>query len=198
MNKDDVASESLKQIDRLLDKLVLQTRTAGWALPIAPEPAPAANANDTATTPPEKTTGASILSSLAAGAQSVLPNLPGTNRGSWWGSLLSPIIGGLLGLFKGGDEGPVSSPIPYIRPAQLSMDYAWTGNGEQELVPFDYNSAGKPRPIVTENRPAPAPITIQVQAMDSQSFLDRRDDIAAAVRRALLESHPLNDSLREV
>jgi hypothetical protein len=29
--------------------------------------------------------------------------------------------------------------------------------------------------------------------MDSQSFLDRSDDIANAVRAAMLNSHPIND-----
>ena len=41
-------------------------------------------------------------------------------------------------------------------------------------------------------------ITVQVQAMDSQSFLDHSDDIAMAVRQAMLESTTLNDVIREV
>jgi hypothetical protein len=41
-------------------------------------------------------------------------------------------------------------------------------------------------------------ITVQVQAMDSQSFLDHSDDIAAAVRQAMLTSTTLNDVIRAV
>ena len=41
-------------------------------------------------------------------------------------------------------------------------------------------------------------ITVQVQAMDSQSFLDHSNDIAQAVRQAMLESTTLNDVIREV
>ena len=41
-------------------------------------------------------------------------------------------------------------------------------------------------------------ITVQVQAMDSQSFLDHSDDIAQAVRQAMLQSSVLNDVIREV
>ena len=41
-------------------------------------------------------------------------------------------------------------------------------------------------------------ITVNVQAMDSQSFLDRREDIARAVREAMLESHSLNDVVSEL
>jgi hypothetical protein len=39
---------------------------------------------------------------------------------------------------------------------------------------------------------------VQVQALDSQSFLDHSDDIAAAVRQAMLTSTTLNDVIRSV
>jgi hypothetical protein len=39
------------------------------------------------------------------------------------------------------------------------------------------------------------PIQITVQAMDSQSFIDRSDDIAAAVNKAILSLHPLTDTI---
>jgi hypothetical protein len=38
---------------------------------------------------------------------------------------------------------------------------------------------------------------VQVQAMDSQSFLDHSGDIAMAVRQAMLQSSVLNDVVRE-
>ena len=41
-------------------------------------------------------------------------------------------------------------------------------------------------------------VTVQVQAMDSQSFLDRSQDIAMAGRQAMLESTVLNDVIRQV
>jgi hypothetical protein len=41
-------------------------------------------------------------------------------------------------------------------------------------------------------------VTVQVQAMDSKSFLDHREEIARAVRQAVLSSHSLNDALRDV
>jgi hypothetical protein len=34
--------------------------------------------------------------------------------------------------------------------------------------------------------------------MDSQSFLDRSDDIARAVKKAMLESNSLNDVIAEL
>jgi hypothetical protein len=43
-----------------------------------------------------------------------------------------------------------------------------------------------------------SPITVQVQALDSQSFMDHSDDIARAVREAILNSHSLNDAVSEL
>jgi hypothetical protein len=36
-------------------------------------------------------------------------------------------------------------------------------------------------------------VTVQVQAMDSQSFLDHSDDIAQAVKQAMLNMNSIND-----
>ena len=58
----------------------------------------------------------------------------------------------------------------------------------------DNPQGGLPRPAQTA---APAQITVQVQAMDSRSFLDHSADIAMAVRQAMLESSVLNDVVRE-
>jgi hypothetical protein len=41
-------------------------------------------------------------------------------------------------------------------------------------------------------------IQVNIQAMDSQSFLDRQDDIARAVRVAMLHSNSLNDVVMEL
>jgi len=46
---------------------------------------------------------------------------------------------------------------------------------------------------------APAPqITVNVQAMDSQSFLDHRSEIARAVRDAMLNSNSINDVVNDL
>lgn len=41
-------------------------------------------------------------------------------------------------------------------------------------------------------------ITVNVNAMDSQSFMDRSDDIASAVRAAMLNMHPINDVVADL
>jgi hypothetical protein len=38
-------------------------------------------------------------------------------------------------------------------------------------------------------------VQITVQAMDSQSFMDRSDDIASAVNKAILALHPIADTI---
>ncbi len=47
------------------------------------------------------------------------------------------------------------------------------------------------------NAPAPQ-ITVNVQAMDARSFLDRSSDIAAAVRDAMLNSNSINDVVNDL
>jgi hypothetical protein len=41
-------------------------------------------------------------------------------------------------------------------------------------------------------------VTVQVQAMDSQSFMDRSQDIAQAVRSAMLNMHSINDVITDL
>ena len=64
--------------------------------------------------------------------------------------------------------------------------------------------AGLRAPAPAAQAPAPAAgstsqansapqITVNVNAMDSQSFMDRSTDIANAVREAMLNMHPIND-----
>jgi len=48
------------------------------------------------------------------------------------------------------------------------------------------------------NAPAMTPITVNVQAMDAQSFMDRSNDIAEAVRSAMLTMGSINDVVNEL
>ena len=72
--------------------------------------------------------------------------------------------------------------------------------GISEAVPgsafaVDYAQGALPRAVT--NTVAAPQITVQVQAMDSRSFLDHSNDIAMAVRQAMLESSVLSDVVRE-
>ncbi len=68
----------------------------------------------------------------------------------------------------------------------------------------DYDQMGMPRAsggaeMVRTGSSAPAPqITVNVQAMDARSFLDRSTDIAAAVRDAMLNLNSINDVVNDL
>ena len=63
--------------------------------------------------------------------------------------------------------------------------------GPRQETPYaERVEAGAPREA--------ANITIQVQAMDSRSFLDHSAEIAQAVREAMLNMHSLNDVVNDI
>lgn len=112
---------------------------------------------------------------------------------------LSPLLSGLVRLFGGGksETTPLALPV-YSRPATIYFEGSFSR--EAETAP------SQPRPGIGSETEAPESsgrvsgpqITIQVQAMDSQSFMDHRGEIARAVREAMLNSHSLNDVVNEL
>ena len=106
------------------------------------------------------------------------------------GGSLSPIIGGLLSFFGGGGSQTLTAPAPFRLPTPVQYDAGVTAGSAGQVTPVSSSAGGQPRPQTSN--PAPQ-ITVQVNAMDSQSFLDHSDDIANAVRQALLSSNSLSD-----
>lgn len=101
----------------------------------------------------------------------------------------------IKGLFGGDDAATAALPqVPkFAPPLAVRQDLAYSSRSG-EYVAFDYSEAGGLR---TRQTPA-APVTINVQAMDSKSFLDHSQEIARAVREAMLNSHSLNDLVAEL
>lgn len=106
-----------------------------------------------------------------------------------------PLVTGLIGLFSGGDSTP--TPLAkYAMPAKINFEGADTGS---ETSDMDYDQTSAPRPYNAAPAPAPAAapagpqVTVNVQAMDSRSFLDHSSDIAQAVRDAMLNLSSIND-----
>jgi hypothetical protein len=112
------------------------------------------------------------------------------------GSGLGPLISGLVSLFGGGAGSPTTAVTPYIQPLPVNLQAGFSGASAGGASGVDYGEGGQPRQ--TTAGAVQQQITVQVQAMDSQSFLDRSNDIAAAVRKAMLETSTLNDVIREV
>lgn len=127
---------------------------------------------------------ASAVASAAKGVGGALLN----------GFGISPIVSGLLKLFGGGSSsspGEVVALPKYAAPGALRLDAGLVGG---EIAAVDRGVGDRVR--VTGG--GTTQVTVQVNAMDSRSFLDRSDEIAKAVRLAMLESHAINDVVAEL
>jgi hypothetical protein len=127
----------------------------------------------------------------SSGGGSVLDDI-GSVLGGGLG--LSSLVTGLLGLFGGGGRTP--PPVtPYVAPLPIQADAGFSKAGGGGVFGVDSAQGNSPRAMTNA---APTQMTVQVQAMDSQSFLDHSQDIALAVRQAMLESTVLNDVIRSL
>jgi hypothetical protein len=126
-------------------------------------------------------------SSTAEKIGSTVENILGFGLG------FSPLITGLASLFGGGGGSEAPPPlVPFVMPLPVNATAGISPSRPGEAFAVDTSEGGIPRAV-----PSPQ-ITVQVQAMDSRSFLDHSGDIALAVRQAMLESSVLNDVIREV
>jgi hypothetical protein len=116
--------------------------------------------------------GQSTGSSVASGAEGFLGSAL---------HFLSPVASGLLSLFGiGSSSAPAALPY-YVAPPSVQM-------GDTLRTPAAASTAS------TASSASSSPqVTVNVSAMDSQSFMDRSNDIASAVREAMLNLHPIND-----
>jgi hypothetical protein len=113
------------------------------------------------------------------------------------GFTLSPIVRGLMSLFGGGGDDSAPAPLAkYVAPPSISVSGGLT-DGASGPVGIDYGQNGQPRAMMNSGS-SQTQVTVNIQAMDSRSFLDRSDDIARAVKRAMLESSSLNDVVSEL
>jgi len=135
----------------------------------------------------QKPTGSSAASEVGSTIKSVL----GVGTG------LSPLITGIMSLFGGGGGAPENLPSTFLMPPSVHVNAGVNEAAPTQPFAVDYAAGGQPRGVPAAQSSG-AQITVQVQAMDSQSFLDHSDDIAQAVRQAMLQSSVLNDVIREV
>lgn len=110
-----------------------------------------------------------------------------------------PLVSGLLGLFGGG---PKTTPAlsRYLAPPSLSVQNSVDAAGSAGQAVYD--QYGMPRTASSGTTSPPAAphqnVTVNVQALDSQSFMDHSFDIAQAVRAAMLNLHSINDVVNEL
>jgi hypothetical protein len=141
--------------------------------------------------------------------------------GGLLGGGLSLLFDGIKSLFGGGSSEP--PPLTtYVPPAAQNFELA-SSNGVTGDAVYDAN--GRPRESDVAQAAignvqsggtggasgsskgsgtgqgssnGSQQVTVQVQAMDSQSFLDRSGDIASAVRKAMLNMHSINDVIGDL
>ncbi len=110
------------------------------------------------------------------------------------GLSLMPLVSIFSSLFGGGGTQEPAPLVPYSLPPALHLEAT---TGYQDV---SYGENGLPRAASTTPAAAPTAqqITVQVQAMDSQSFLDHSEEIAQAVRQAMLNMSSINDVVTDL
>ena len=112
---------------------------------------------------------------------------------------IGPLATGLLALFGRGSSTPEPLSATLFEPTPaIAVEAGLTS--DRQFTRISYGADGVARSVGSP-RSAPAatpPIQINVQAMDSRSFMDHSDDIARAVQQAMLHSHALNDVVSEL
>ena len=156
-----------------------------------------------------------ILNNTSSRGQSAASTVAHAATGFLGGGLglLSPLISGIAHLFGGGNQAPQVLPT-YVPPPPVSISAGLTsGFTSSPLTPVppyvppavgpgtvsDGGAGSSWQPANSQAGGAQAPqITVHVNAMDSQSFMDRSSDIANAVREAMLNMHPINDVINSL
>jgi hypothetical protein len=110
------------------------------------------------------------------------------------GSGLGSIVSGIAGLFGGGKP---DAPLPlyqFALPQSVSVEAGLARNGQ--FVPISYSQNGQARPNST-----PQPVTqtmAQPLNVDGRWFMDHSEEIASAVKEAMLHSHSINDVVADL
>ena len=161
-------------------------------------------------------TGSGLLSDVGSAASGLLSGggLLGGLLGG--GGLFGDAISGLAGLFGSGSAQPdftqYQAPVP--QNFELAQSGGRTGdavdgdNGQPRIAPVTElglsgvqsladSQTGTPR-AGSNNSGSNQQVTVNIQAMDSQSFMDRSTDIAQAVRSAMLNMSSINDVVNDL
>lgn len=148
-------------------------------------------------------TGVSGLLRLLTGSSSGGSDTPagiGAQALGIGSTALGPIgaLGYLGSLFRSDESPAAPRPERYTAARALFPELGLQGSsGIAAAVDFDQTGIPRMSGSAHQVKEGAAPIVIQVQTIDSRSFLDHSNEIASAVRQALLNSHPLGDVLAE-
>ena len=169
-------------------------------------------------------TGGNILQSLT-GSLGLPSSGGGLLSDIFGGGLIGDLFSGISDLFGGGSSQPPPL-VQYQAPQSQDFELAMGNNGQVgDAVYNQYGApsiAPAPEPAMasmqylsgtsggsstatgqlsqtsTGTNSAPPSITLNVQAIDTQSIIDRSDDIASAVQKAMLNMHPIVDVMNNL
>lgn len=202
--KKNMENTNETRFGEVIAKIVSQLESASDSLPSNPN-ANSATASTNALTQitPAATSapmnGVGEGSSLARNVGGALLQAINPIRGNSPASLISnmflgPVWRGLFGLFGGDDNAQEPVLNRFVRPD----DVATGVSAQTDLV--GRNAALRGDGLgVTRSAPTPAPqMQVTIQALDARSVLERSDDIASAVRQAMLTNHSINESFTEL
>jgi hypothetical protein len=178
--------QTMEPVARASDELAASLHSAAQQQAAVPQQAAARQQASAAQATPQSSR--STASEVLSVAKTVMES----------GLGLIPLVTGLIGLFSGGGDSSTPPPlVKYAMPEKVHFQAADTANG---IGNMDYDQFGSARPWVAapaSAAPPPLPaapqITVNVQAMDSRSFLDHSGEIAQAVRDAMLNLSSIND-----
>jgi hypothetical protein len=180
--------------------VAIQQQSAAQALPAAVSPVSSVLQEVVKQTTQSNSPSAKESSSGGSGVLHTVESIASTVFKNALGVM--PIVSGLISLFGGGGDNEAPPPlVKYALPSKIDFRAAESESGFGSV---DYDQSGRPRaynnvPAPAASSVAPAPqITVNVQAMDARSFLDRSGDIAAAVRDAMLNLNSINDVVNEL
>lgn len=169
-------------VSSLSEQLAQLTQGISYLTPASQMQAQALLANTQALT--ENTTTHS-----SGGVASTLGGIASTLTGGLLS--VSPILSGIMSLFGNGGSNAPPPLTPFYLPPTVNFQAAnTTGPVGPQPPGADFGQSGQPRAM---SQAAAPQITVQVQAMDSRSFMDHSSDIAQAVRDAMLNMHSIND-----
>ena len=143
---------------------------------------------------------------LRDGISGLVSGLLGGSSSKGGGGILSFLTGGfglasvgfkIAGLFGSRKKEP-EPLLPFQLPPSIALERANNENILSGLPPIVRGSGNEVRSLAQDAVSAAPQVVVNVNAMDSQSFLDRSGDIASAVRDAMLHMHPVNDLVGEV
>ncbi len=142
---------------------------------------------------------APVSQSTGSSMTGFLSKIPGISLG------ISPIISGIIGLF-GGHNSPPPALKPFVLPSSVRLDAAIGANRQITAASHGANGLpklnGTPAPsqavTTAAQHSGPQQANVTPPAMDSRFFLDHSEQIAQAVKDAMLHSSSLNDVITDL